>query len=70
MNKEKIEKIWIDIIHSGKGEFEYQLLSKQTIPQLNIGYNKKGQRCKNTKNYLVSATAHLYLGVCLGRYGR
>ena len=45
MNKEKIEKIWIDIIHSGKGEFEYQLLSKQTIPQLNIGYNKKGQRC-------------------------
>lgn len=45
MNKEKIEKIWADIIHSGKGEFEYQLLSKQTIPQLNIGYNKKEQRC-------------------------
>ncbi len=45
MNKEKIEKIWVDIIHSGKGEFEYQLLSKQTIPQLNIGYNKKEQRC-------------------------
>jgi hypothetical protein len=45
MNKEKIEKIWIDIIHSGKGEFEYQLLSVKIIPQLNIGYNKKGQRC-------------------------
>lgn len=45
MNKERIEKIWVDIIHSGKGEFEYQLLSKQTIPQLNIGYNKKEQRC-------------------------
>jgi hypothetical protein len=45
MNKEKIENIWVDIIHSGKGEFEYQLLSKQTIPQLNIGYNKKVQRC-------------------------
>jgi hypothetical protein len=45
MNKEKIEKIWIDITHSGKGEFEYQLLSKKTIPQLNIGYNKKNQRC-------------------------
>jgi hypothetical protein len=45
MNKEKIEKIWIDIIHSGKGEFEYQLLSKHTIPQLNIGYNKNGLRC-------------------------
>ena len=45
MNKEKIEKIWIDIVHSGKGEFEYQLLSKKSIPQLNIGYNKKTQRC-------------------------
>jgi hypothetical protein len=45
MNKEKIEKIWIDITHSGKGEFEYQLLSKKTIPQLNVGYNKKNQRC-------------------------
>lgn len=45
MNKEKIEKIWVDIIHSGKGEFEYQLLSKKSIPQLNIGYNKKNQRC-------------------------
>lgn len=45
MNKEKIEKIWLDIIHSGNGEFEYQLLSKKSIPQLNIGYNKKQQRC-------------------------
>lgn len=45
MNKEKIEKIWVDIIHSGKGEFEYQLLSKKSVPQLNIGYNKKNQRC-------------------------
>lgn len=45
MNKEKVEKIWLDIVHSGKGEFEYQLLSKKSIPQLNIGYNKKNQRC-------------------------
>lgn len=45
MNKVKIEKIWVDIVHSGKGEFEYQLLSKKAIPQLNIGYNKKNQRC-------------------------
>ena len=45
MNKEKIEKIWVNIMHSGKGEFEYQLLSKKSIPQLNIGYNKKNQRC-------------------------
>lgn len=45
MNKEIIEKIWLDIVHSGNGEFEYQLLSKKSIPQLNIGYNKKNQRC-------------------------
>jgi hypothetical protein len=45
MNKEIIEKIWIDIVHSGKGEFEYQLMSKKSTPQLNIGYNKKDQRC-------------------------
>lgn len=45
MNKEKIEKIWLDIVYSGNGEFEYQLLSKKSIPQLNIGYNKKRQRC-------------------------
>lgn len=45
MNKEKIEKIWLDIIHSGKGEFEYQLLSKKSTPQLNIGFNRNDQRC-------------------------
>lgn len=45
MNKEEIERIWLGIVHSGKGEFEYQLLSKKTIPQLNIGYNKKEERC-------------------------
>ncbi|NRS87837.1 hypothetical protein HNQ02_000747 [Flavobacterium sp. 7E] len=45
MNKAIIEKIWLDIIHSGNGEFEYQLLSKKSKPQLNIGYNKKKQRC-------------------------
>ena len=45
MNKEIIEKIWNKIIPSGKGEFEYKLLSKETIPQLNIGYNRKNQKC-------------------------
>ncbi len=45
MNKEIIENIWSKIIPSGEGEFEYKLLSKESIPQLNIGYNKNSQRC-------------------------
>ncbi|OYU93538.1 MAG: hypothetical protein CFE21_20135 [Bacteroidetes bacterium B1(2017)] len=45
MNKEIIENIWNKIIPSGEGEFEYKLLSKESIPQLNIGFNKKSQRC-------------------------
>lgn len=45
MNKEIIETIWSKIIPSGEGEFEYKLLSKESIPQLNIGFNKKSQRC-------------------------
>lgn len=45
MNKETIEQIWTEITHSGKGEFEYQLLSKKSVPQINIGFNKEEQRC-------------------------
>jgi hypothetical protein len=45
MNKAIIENIWSKIIPSGEGEFEYKLLSKESIPQLNIGFNKKSQRC-------------------------
>ena len=45
MNKEIIESIWNKIIPSGEGDFEYKLLSKESIPQLNIGFNKKSQRC-------------------------
>jgi hypothetical protein len=45
MNKETIENIWNKIIPSGKGEFEYKLLSIESIPQLNVGFNKKNQRC-------------------------
>ena len=45
MNKEIIENIWNKIIPTGEGEFEYKLLSKESIPQLNIGFNKKSQRC-------------------------
>lgn len=45
MNKEIIELVWQNITHSGIGEFEYQLLSNSSIPQLNIGFNSKNQRC-------------------------
>ena len=45
MNKEIIDSIWNKFIPSGKGEFEYKSLSKESIPRLNIGYNKKSQRC-------------------------
>jgi len=45
MNKEIIENIWRKIIPYGEGEFEYKLLSRESIPQLNIGFNKKSQRC-------------------------
>lgn len=45
MNKAIIENIWSKIIPSGEGKFEYKLLSKESIPQLNIGFNKKSQRC-------------------------
>jgi len=45
MNKITIEQIWPQIIHSGKGEFEYQLLAIDTIPQINIGFNKDKERC-------------------------
>lgn len=45
MNKEIIENLWNEIIPLGGGEFEYQLLSIESIPSINIGYNKKSQRC-------------------------
>lgn len=45
MNKEIIESIWNKVIPSGEGEFEYKLLSKESIPQLNIGFDKKSQKC-------------------------
>lgn len=45
MNKENIVNIWSKIIPSGEGEFEYKLISKESIPQLNIGFDKKENRC-------------------------
>jgi hypothetical protein len=44
MNKTTIEKLWVDIIHSGNGEFEYKLLSKKSLPALSLGYNRRNQR--------------------------
>lgn len=45
MNKDKIQSTWNSIIPSGKGDFEYNLLSKDSIPQLNIGFDKRKNRC-------------------------
>jgi hypothetical protein len=45
INKNIITSLWDTISHSGEGEFEYQLLSKDVIPQLNIGLNRDYQRC-------------------------
>ena len=44
-NNGHIQSIWNTLTHSGQGEFEYQLISQETIPFLNIGYNSIGQRC-------------------------
>jgi hypothetical protein len=41
---ENIEKKWNNISNSGNGEFEYKLLSKDSIPQLNIGLSKNNSR--------------------------
>jgi hypothetical protein len=45
INKDTITSLWDTISHTGKGEFEYQLLSKDVIPQLNLGLNRDYQRC-------------------------
>jgi hypothetical protein len=45
INKDTITSLWDTISFSGEGEFEYQLLSKDVIPQLNIGLNRDHQRC-------------------------
>ncbi len=45
MIKENITRIWDEINHSGKGELEYQLLSKDIIPNLNLGLTLNNQRC-------------------------
>lgn len=45
INNGHIQLIWNTLTHSGQGEFEYRLISRETIPFLNIGYNSIGQRC-------------------------
>lgn len=45
INKDTITRLWDTISHTGEGEFEYRLLSKDAIPQLNIGLNRDQQRC-------------------------
>ena len=45
MGIDKIEKIWETLIYEGKGEITYKLFSVESIPLLNLGINKNGQRC-------------------------
>lgn len=45
ITKENLEKLWSETSHSNLGEFEYKLLSIESFPQLNIGYNNVGERC-------------------------
>jgi hypothetical protein len=45
MNKDSIKNTWNSFIPSGRGDFEYNLLSKDSIPQLNIGFDKRNNRC-------------------------
>lgn len=45
IDKKYIREAWESFVVSGKGEFEYRLLSKESIPSLNIGYNIQKKRC-------------------------
>jgi len=47
-----------------------KLLRQWIVTQQSARYTGSWRRCKNTSYYLVSAAAHRYLGVHLGRYGR
>lgn len=45
INKEQIQIIWDSLTIPEKHEFKYLALSKVTIPDIYVGYNKNGQRC-------------------------
>ena len=45
MEKLNLEQIWKSISYTGSGQVSYRLMSLETIPSLNLGINKVGQRC-------------------------
>ncbi len=45
MEKLDLEQIWKSITYSGHGQVSYRLMSIDSIPSLNLGINKLGQRC-------------------------
>lgn len=45
MEKLNLEQIWKSIAYSGSGQVSYRLMSLESIPSLNLGINKVGQRC-------------------------
>ena len=45
MEKLNLEQVWESIIFSGNGQVSYKLLSLESLPSLNLGVNRQGQRC-------------------------
>lgn len=45
MEKFDLEQIWKSVTYSGSGQVSYRLLSLESIPSINLGINKVGQRC-------------------------
>lgn len=44
MTKEKLERLWEQVKYNGVGELEYQLVSTESKPSLNIGFTKDNKR--------------------------
>lgn len=45
MEKLNLDQLWKSIVYSGSGQVSYRLMSLESIPSLNLGINKIGQRC-------------------------
>lgn len=45
MEKLNLDQLWKSLVYSGSGQVSYRLMSLESIPSLNLGINKMGQRC-------------------------
>ncbi len=45
MNEINLNQIWENVNYDGNGEVSYRLMSLKSIPSLNLGLNRHGQRC-------------------------